>query len=884
MRRELIKLLLTAAVPLTALCLTPWVYAEGTLGGTYYLQSTGGVGSAPFPFDPYGDSVPVVQVSPGVYLVEDGADSQNASPKASIVTAVQADGTGTPSLPDGSGSNTNWSPTPMGGGQPINYASGLWIECTNQGGGNVGLNLHNTINGDNYQLLFTTNLLNDPWDLGQIIYGASDGETPFPNPVSITNSTAMFFKAHHAYPVIEILVGQYAVEPTNAVSGQNGTFDVYDEVGATNDVTVYYSVSGIATNGVDYVTIGNALTIPANQYHAVIQIVPIDVGLTPDKSIILTLVQNTNYLIDSTYYYASNVLYANPDLIPIAHGDYEQVCPNSSTPFSLYGDVYNPSQLVLSFSIATNAMHGRATIDSSSGTATYTSSGFEGIDSFAYTATSGGYTSAPAIVTVTVADTVTANPVEVQTCRTTNVTVYLDGGDVCSESLTFTNVGNPAHGMVTNFSGGVCEYKSTDPNFTGTDSFVYSVTASTGESATSVVTVTVGDSSVTANDQNVLTGTNTPVAITPTGADSESCVESNRWTFSVSSAPANGTLSGSGANLTYTPSPNFEGIDSFQFTASDGVWTSSPATVTIYVVGAAYLTYLNQCDPFGGFGSLAWTEDSTTTALVQNDLGGNSFFAVGRSTNPNGPFSPIGTSSGTAPWTYSDFTATPGQIYYYVVALDFTDSDSGLTYQSAFSNTNSQMAQSTELIAPSSPWYVTDWNEISPTNINMNASVFTIYTNPPNMVKPVFTNWVTGPFSVPTNYAALYGPANPPQLVPASSNPGWAWTNQHTIWAHCDMNLTGYTPQQLSNVVYSTAIDNGYLLYINHTNVNQNPPDVYWNGAAYWGAQTQIQGGQLFSRLPNLVAGTNSVDVVFWGDGNGNEYFSMVVTTNTCGY
>jgi hypothetical protein len=874
MKRNLIKLLLTAAVPWAALCLAPLVHAEGASGSVYYLQSVGGVGSAPLPFDPCGSSVPVVQVSPGVYLVEDGSGSQT------MAAGVQAEDAGLPPLPGGDGGTTNSSPISDGVGQPINYTNGLWIGLTNQGGGNLGFTLHNTTNGDNYQLLSTTNLANDSWDLGQIIIGASAGETAFSSLVSITNGTAMFFRAHHAYPVIEIEATQSAVEPTNAVSGQDGFFRVYDEATPTNNVTVYYGISGTATNGTDYAAIGTAITIPADSGYAYIQIVPSDVGITPDKSIVLTLVQNTNYLIDPSYYYASNVLTANPELYPYAYGDNEHFCPNSWGGF--YVNVDDPSGLPLSYTVVTNVMHGTVSIDSS-GWVTYTpAASFEGIDSFAYTATSGDYSSAPAVVTLYVSDPVTANAVQVQTCSGTPVTVSLSGGDSCNESLTYIIVVNPAHGQITGLSGNACVYTPTGTNFTGTDSFMYLVTASTGDWATNVVTVTVGDTGITANTQNVLTSTNIPVVIALNAGDSDGCVESNRWTSSVTSGPAHGTLTGSGLDLTYTPNRNFEGTDSFQYTASDGVWTSSPATVTIYVVGAPYLS--GQCDLFGGSAALEWTEDSTTTALLQNGLG-NTVFVVGRSTNPNGPFSLIATNPTSGAWAYWDNSASPGQTYYYVVALDFTDGYSGLTYQSAFSNTNRQTAQSADLIAPNSLWYVTDWNELSPANINTNVPVFTIYTNPPNMVAPVFTNWVTGPFSDPANYAARYNATFPdlPPLPPitVNTNPVWAWTNAHTIWAHCTLNLTGYTPQQLSNVVYSTAIDNGYMLFINSTNVNQNPSEVYSNTWASWGMQSQ--SGQLFSPLPNLVAGTNTVDVIFWGDNDNADYFSMVVTTNTCG-
>jgi hypothetical protein len=303
--------------------------------------------------------------------------------------------------------------------------------------------------------------------LGQLLLSASGVETPFPNPVSVTNSTAMFFKAHQAYPVVGIEATQPAIEPTANDPGQIGTFNVYDEVSATDNVTVSYSISGTATNGVDYVTIVNTVSIPANQNYVNIQIVPIAVGITPDKSIVLTIAQNTNYLIDPSYYYASNVLYADPDLYPTAFGDNEHVCPNSLGGF--YVNVNNPSGLTPSYAVVTNVTHGTVSIDSS-GWVTYTPAiSFEGIDSFAYTATSGGYSSAPAVVTIIVSDPVTASAAQAQTCRNTNtsVTVPLSYYDVCSESLTCSIVVNPTHGRVS-LSGSGCTYTPTGTSFTGT--------------------------------------------------------------------------------------------------------------------------------------------------------------------------------------------------------------------------------------------------------------------------------------------------------------------------------------------------------------------------------------------------------------------------------
>ena len=59
--------------------------------------------------------------------------------------------------------------------------------------------------------------------------------------------------------------------------------------------------------------------------------------------------------------------------------------------------------------------------------------------------------------------------------------------------------------------------------------------------------------------------------------------DSDPLTSSISSPPADGTLSGTTPNVTYTPSPNFNGPDSFAFTVNDGAVDSPPAIVTIGV-------------------------------------------------------------------------------------------------------------------------------------------------------------------------------------------------------------------------------------------------------------------------------------------------------------
>lgn len=85
----------------------------------------------------------------------------------------------------------------------------------------------------------------------------------------------------------------------------------------------------------------------------------------------------------------------------------------------------------------------------------------------------------------------------------------------------------------------------------------------------------------TANSQSVATAFNTARAITLTGTDPNSPPRS--LTYTIATGPANGTLSGTAPNLTYTPRAGFQGTDSFTFTTNNGVATSNTATVAITV-------------------------------------------------------------------------------------------------------------------------------------------------------------------------------------------------------------------------------------------------------------------------------------------------------------
>ncbi len=132
--------------------------------------------------------------------------------------------------------------------------------------------------------------------------------------------------------------------------------------------------------------------------------------------------------------------------------------------------------------------------------------------------------------------------------------------------------------------------------------------------------------------------------------------------YTVSTNPAHGTLSGTAPDLTYTPNNGYFGADSFQFTDNNGVQTSSPATVSITVVGT----------PSSNAQSVTTVEDSAKAISLTGS-------------DPNSPALPLiysvigqpshGTISGTAP----DLTYTPDSGYYGTDSFQFDSNDSVAT-------------------------------------------------------------------------------------------------------------------------------------------------------------------------------------------------------------
>jgi hypothetical protein len=199
---------------------------------------------------------------------------------------------------------------------------------------------------------------------------------------------------------------------------------------------------------------------------------------------------------------------------------------------------------------------------------------------------SGGAQSDSDTVAITVSpvnDPPTADSQSVTTDEDTAKAITLTGSDIDTPagSFAFIIVSGPNNGTLT--GTGANRTYTPNLNYNGPDSFTFKINDGSADSnvATVSITVTGVNDAPVATTQSVNTNEDTPVAITLTGTDVESPPAS--LTFAVVTQPAHGTLTVAAPNVIYTPAPDYNGPDSFTFTANDGSVGSSPATVSITV-------------------------------------------------------------------------------------------------------------------------------------------------------------------------------------------------------------------------------------------------------------------------------------------------------------
>jgi hypothetical protein len=117
------------------------------------------------------------------------------------------------------------------------------------------------------------------------------------NPIVFFNNAGASFTVITQLPNVSI----HTLDPdASEFPADNGTFSIRRVTCTDTDLSVFYTISGTATNGVDYRRLSGSATIPSGATKAAITVKPIDDTIPePDETVILTLSPDANYIIGS---------------------------------------------------------------------------------------------------------------------------------------------------------------------------------------------------------------------------------------------------------------------------------------------------------------------------------------------------------------------------------------------------------------------------------------------------------------------------------------------------------------------------------------------------------------------------------------------------------
>ncbi|MCE9614839.1 MAG: tandem-95 repeat protein [Lentisphaerae bacterium] len=204
-----------------------------------------------------------------------------------------------------------------------------------------------------------------------------------------------------------------------------------------------------------------------------------------------------------------------------------------------------------------------------------------GNDSFVYYAGDGLTDGGTAVVTIVINAVNDAPSARNQSVTATNnrpAAIHVVALDPEGSALTYTLVTPPAQGTLTGTLPDLV-YTPTNVPF-GTDTIAFSASDGTLNGNTGTVTITVVDPP-TALPDTATTPEDTPVIINVLANDSDP--NGDVVSISAVTAPLYGIAVIQGTNVTYTPSEDYFGEDSFTYTASDGHSGRATAQVTVTV-------------------------------------------------------------------------------------------------------------------------------------------------------------------------------------------------------------------------------------------------------------------------------------------------------------
>ena len=255
---------------------------------------------------------------------------------------------------------------------------------------------------------------------------------------------------------------------------------------------------------------------------------------------------------------------------------------DEDTPVTIVLKGEDPDGDTLTYKVASEPLHGKLSGDAPN--LKYTpNENYNGPDNFNYSVNDSKSESFAANVSINVKsinDAPTAKSENVTTQEDTPVPINLIASDPDGDTMTYIIVSPPSHGVLSSILPNTIY--TPNNNYNGSDSFTYKVSDGKNESAITEVSITIEpteDAPIAVTGNSVVLNEDTPTTITLEASDPDG----DPLTYTIERAPSRGTITGTGPQVTYTPDKDFNWLDSFTFSVSDGKTKSSPAVVYITV-------------------------------------------------------------------------------------------------------------------------------------------------------------------------------------------------------------------------------------------------------------------------------------------------------------
>ncbi len=272
---------------------------------------------------------------------------------------------------------------------------------------------------------------------------------------------------------------------------------------------------------------------------------------------------------------------------PLADADTGTLDEDGSATIDVVANDFDVDGDPLTITAVTQPAHGLASI-ADDHRVTYTPApDYHGPDALTYTISDGAGGTATATLALTVTD-VNDAPAAVadaaslaEDVATTNDVVANDS-DLDGDALAVISVTAPEHGAAV-IAGPHDVTYTPAANYHGSDSFTYTISDGVGGTATATVAITV----TPVNDEPVAVadalGATEDSAATLDVVANDTDLDGDVLAVASVTAPAHGSASFDGSQVTYTPAANYHGGDSFTYAVTDGAGGTATATVTVTV-------------------------------------------------------------------------------------------------------------------------------------------------------------------------------------------------------------------------------------------------------------------------------------------------------------